>query len=102
MATGTVLTFSGSGIELLRPGAGVVRLSACPNPGRDEIVFSLLGNAGAREIDVYSIAGRHMARLAPGSNGLVTWDASGSPAGVYVVTAVKAGLAQGMKILLMK
>ena len=37
-----------------------------------------------------------------GNDGLVTWDASGSPAGVYVVTVVKAGLAQGMKILLMK
>jgi hypothetical protein len=102
MATGTVLTFSGSTIELFRPGSGIVRLSAFPNPGRNEIVFSLSGNEGAREIDIYSIAGRHMARLSAGSDGLVTWDATGSPPGVYVVTTVRAGLAQGMKILLMK
>jgi hypothetical protein len=61
-----------------------------------------MGNAGAREIDICSVAGRHTARLAAGNDGLVTWDATGFPAGVYVVTAVKAGLTQGMKILLMK
>lgn len=79
-----------------------LRLDAAPNPARGATTLRYtLAEAASVTLDVYDALGRRVARLhsGPAASGehRVTWDASGAPAGVYLVRLTGADGARGLR-----
>lgn len=93
------------------PVAGLA-LAAQPNPSRGESTLSLsLPRAGAAQVDLFSIDGRHLRRLwagnAAGETQRVNWDGRDGegrtlPSGVYLARASAAGESATLRLVLMR
>jgi hypothetical protein len=93
------------------PGAGFA-LSAQPNPSRGESTLSLsLPRAGAAQVDLFGVDGRHLRRLLAGPQAAgelrLAWDGRDSegralPSGVYLARATASGRAATLRLVLMR
>ncbi len=74
-------------------------LSIFPNPARD--VVNVLNPAGEliRQIDVYTIGGVEMSRLAPSTTGSVQLSVSNWPGGVYLIKIITDRGTEVLKLL---
>jgi len=78
-------------------------LSAWPNPFNPAVTISLGVVGSIVQTHVYDISGRMVTDLTKRMvNGLVTWDASAQPSGVYVVRATVNGRVYTTQMTLMK
>lgn len=86
-----------------QPGAHRARISASPNPFRDEVHLRIDGMAGELRADIFDVAGRRVARRTS-TAGTVTWDGRGDdgtvvPAGSYVARLSGRGFQEAVRLL---
>lgn len=108
-STGRVYRFSSESDTSSEGGVpeGDARLEVYPNPATHEVRVDVpAGVSGPVRIAVYDTLGREAAVLwdgpAPAGEQTVTFDASGLPAGLYVVRLEAAGAVQSRKMVVVR